>query len=426
MKTILLYFLIQKISEEYSNECIAHSSNTTSKIVESTLKTVEIIYKKYLLEANVDDNNNNNQKKNESDYVMEKKSSFIEECHQNFTDDIELINIEKINKLIKTSLKLVNKNENLNDAILAKLKLNFKTTSEYLSVYNQLITTWLCYSTDCHMKSCKFLNILLFIFTEFKAKGLKVPQELQDENDEETSQHEQKNKKFETDDQDAAGLGDGDGIKDVSDQIENEDQLDDAKKQEQRDEEKKEKPDEKPIKEEEKGIEMSENFDDGVLDDVQMEDQEEDRDDNESKDEDDIEDEKGEVDNANNALDEKLWNDEENKDDDDEEDEEKNLEDKIEGGEAMEDQKSELVSKENLPVSKNDKKKNKETSAEEDKGEAEEDLEENDEEEGPEEMNQQNLDDNEDNASQKDEVRTLNLYGIFQTFTVTLSFLNAS
>ena len=351
-----------------------------------------------------DVNNNDNKTKTESDYVMEKKFSFIEECYQNFSDDFSLINIEKIIKLIKASLKPLSSNENLNEAILEKLKLDFKMSSEYFYVYNQLISNWLSYSTDLHIKSCKLLNVLLFIFSEFKSKGLKVPQELQDENEEEAGQNHQKNKKFETDDQDPAGLGDGDGVKDVSDQIENEDQLDDAKNQEQRDEEKKEKPDEKTIKEEEKGIEMSDDFD-GVLDDVQMEDQEENREDDESKDgeEEDIDDQKGEVDNTNNALDEQLWNDEANKDEDDEEEEEKNLEDKIEGGEAMDDQKSELVSKENLPVSKNEKKNNKETNAKEDETQDEQ----NDgDEEGPEEiMNQENFNDDEDNQSQKSEVR---------------------
>lgn len=340
---------------------------------------------------------------------MEKKFSFIEECFQNFSEDFALTNIEEINDLIKESLRPVKKNENLNEEILEKLKLDFKKTNDYLCVYNQLISNWLTYSTDLHTKSCKFLNILLFIFSEFKSKGLKLPQELQDENEQDVGQSHQKNKKFETDDQDPAGLGDGDGIKDVSDQIENEDQLDDAKNQEQRDKEKNEKPDENPIKEEEKGIEMSEDFE-GALGDVQMEDQEENREDEESKDgdeeEDGIDDQKGEVDNANNALDEQLWNDEANKDEEDEEDGEKNLEDKIEGGEAMEDQKSELVSKENLPVSKNEKQKNKkdnETNAKEDESQDEQNE---DDGEGPEEiMNQDDFNEDEDNQSQADNVR---------------------
>ena len=336
---------------------------------------------------------------------MDKKSNFIEVCHQNFVDDFAILNIEKINKLIKSSLSPLIADAQLNESLFSSLREDFSTIAVYLSVYEQLVTHWIAYSTDCHIKSCKFLSILLFIFSEFKVKGLKVPQELQDETD--ANEDQKRSNKFETDDQDAAGLGDGDGVKDVSDQIENEDQLDDAKKQETRDEENKEKPDEKPIKEEEKGIEMSEDFD-GVLDDVQMEDHDEERKDDEDErrdeeEDEELDDQKGDVDNANNALDEQLWNDDEDEPDEaDEEDEEKNLEDKIEGGESMKDQESELVSKENLPVSKKDKKNNQDdTAAKEQDGE---DDETNDNEENADDdiMNQDNF--NEDIESQTDKV----------------------
>lgn len=53
------------------------------------------------------------------------------------------------------------------------------------------------------------------------------------------------------------GLGDGEGEKDVSDKIESEDQLEDA----QPSGEEREKEKDKDCKEEDKGIEMSEDFD---------------------------------------------------------------------------------------------------------------------------------------------------------------------
>ena len=57
------------------------------------------------------------------------------------------------------------------------------------------------------------------------------------------------------------GLGEGEGAKDVSEQIESEDQLDDAKKKEDREDGKEDETQEPPPKEEEHGIEMSEDFD---------------------------------------------------------------------------------------------------------------------------------------------------------------------
>ena len=69
----------------------------------------------------------------------------------------------------------------------------------------------------------------------------------------------------EFDDIEGGGMGEGEGAKDVSDQIENEDQLDDTRKAGEENEEKedKDKPD---IENEENGIEMSEDMDGKVHD----------------------------------------------------------------------------------------------------------------------------------------------------------------
>merc|ERR1719350_1651221 len=93
-----------------------------------------------------------------------------------------------------------------------------------------------------------------------------------------------------------SGLGQGEGSKDVSDQIENEDMLDGAyQNQEDAND-----PEEQDNKEEDNGIEMSENFESKM--------QDKDNNEDESK---ELEDEKGEVDESD-GIDQEMWDEDDN------------------------------------------------------------------------------------------------------------------
>ena len=98
------------------------------------------------------------------------------------------------------------------------------------------------------------------------------------------------------------GLGQGEGAKDVSDQIENEDMLDGAYHNPEDGQDK----EEKDNKEEDNGIEMSENFDSNLQDKNEEEKGDEEEEDKEGE----LEDESGEVE-GNEDLDKDMWGEEE-------------------------------------------------------------------------------------------------------------------
>ncbi|KAJ8409756.1 hypothetical protein AAFF_G00218150 [Aldrovandia affinis] len=161
----------------------------------------------------------------------------------------------------------------------------------------------------------------------------------------------------------AAASGEGEGNKDVSDKIDNEDQVEDTFQEGQ---EKKEEEDKRDIKEEENAIEMSEDFDGKVHD---GDDREPGKDDEEESDKEDEELDKkmGDLgEGQTDTLDERMWGDD---DDDDLEGSDK----EEESGQGMDEGESELVAKDdNLDAadpSKDDKKKR-------DKDEGEEEMEE--------------------------------------------------
>ncbi|KYM95099.1 PREDICTED: midasin-like [Cyphomyrmex costatus] len=106
------------------------------------------------------------------------------------------------------------------------------------------------------------------------------------------------------------GLADGEGTKDVSDRIESEDQLEDARPADQE----QEKQDDKACKEEEKGIDMSENFDNELQDMKKNDDEEQSDDDDE---ENDLDKEMGETEKGAEQLDKEIWGDDQEESEED-------------------------------------------------------------------------------------------------------------
>ncbi|XP_061225770.1 midasin isoform X4 [Neopsephotus bourkii] len=224
-----------------------------------------------------------------------------------------------------------------------------------LCKYSDLLLFYLTVSLASHRSTGKLLSVLTSIFTELAQKGFCLPKELlEDEAGEGATQFH---------DYEDGGIGDGEGKKDVSDKIENEDQIEDSfqKGEEKEKEDQDSKPD---IEGEDNAIEMSEDFE-GKIHDGEQEKKE---DDENSDEEEELDKQMGNLDNAeaDDKLDERLWGDE---DEDDDEDDSSKTE---ETGPGMDEEDSELVAKDdNLGTGNKDNKK--QHSKDEEKEQQEED-----------------------------------------------------
>lgn len=151
--------------------------------------------------------------------------------------------------------------------------------------------------------TCKMLYLQLNVFLDLAANGFCVPKDLDLEEDETDESGEKTGKG-------GMGLADGEGTKDVSDQIESEDQLEDARPADQE----QEKQNDKICKEEEKGIDMSEDFDSKPQD-IEKNDDDEDQSDNDENN--DLDKEMGETREDAEQLDKQIWGDDKEESQDD-------------------------------------------------------------------------------------------------------------
>ncbi|XP_073531808.1 midasin [Phyllobates terribilis] len=225
-----------------------------------------------------------------------------------------------------------------------------------LSSYSDLLLFYLTVSLTTHRATGKLLSVLTYIFTELAQKGFCVPKELIEDSAGEGA--------TEFHDYEGGGIGEGEGMKDVSDKIENEDQVEDTLKKGQ--EKDKDNPDDKPdVKEEDNAIEMSDDFD-GKMHDGDQENQEDD-DDKSSSEQDDLDKQMGDLGDADaDKLDERLWGDE-----DDDDDSDGDSDKAEETGPGMDMGESELVAKDDNPNGDQgkDKKQNQKEETKEEKGE---------------------------------------------------------
>ncbi|XP_040203696.1 LOW QUALITY PROTEIN: midasin [Rana temporaria] len=212
-----------------------------------------------------------------------------------------------------------------------------------VSTYSDLLLFYLNVSLATHRETGKLLSVLTQIFSALAQKGFCLPKELIEEAAGEGA--------TEFHDYEGGGIGEGEGVKDVSNKIENEDQVEDVV---QKGQEKEEDPNSKPdIKEEDDGIEMSEDFD-GKVHEGDKEEQEEEEEDEKSDNEEELDKQMGDLGDAEaDKLDERLWG------DDDEEEENDDEEDKTEEqGQGMDTGESELVAKDdNQDAGNSDKDK---------------------------------------------------------------------
>ncbi|TMS12010.1 hypothetical protein E3U43_016968 [Larimichthys crocea] len=225
-----------------------------------------------------------------------------------------------------------------------------------LGIYSDLVRYYLAVSVGAHRSTGKLLSVLASIFTELAQKGFCLPQELMAGGDGEGA--------TEFHDYEGGGIGEGEGAKDVSDKIENEDQVEDTFQEGQ---EKEEQQDKENIKAEDNAIEMSEDFDGQMHD----EDENEAGEDEESskEDEEELDKKMGDLgEGQTDTLDERMWG-----DDDDDDDDEEGSDKEEESGQGMDQGESELVAKDdNLDAADPNKdKKSQDKDEQMDEGEKE-------------------------------------------------------
>lgn len=166
----------------------------------------------------------------------------------------------------------------------------------------------------------KFTYINIRIFRNLLVKGI-CSNPVEDKEDDDTQQSSEELQKMRFEEQDGTGMGEGEGGNDVTDQIENEDQLAGLKKEKDLDDlldndreksEKKDKTDKLSQEEQEKGMDMNDDFD-GDMFDIEEDQREEDDDENEEEKE-EPDREMGDA-NLDDIIDQKQWE----SDDDEEE-----------------------------------------------------------------------------------------------------------
>uniref|UniRef100_A0A3Q1JQ86 Midasin n=1 Tax=Anabas testudineus TaxID=64144 RepID=A0A3Q1JQ86_ANATE len=224
-----------------------------------------------------------------------------------------------------------------------------------LGIYCDMVCYYMAVSLGAHRSTGKLLSVLASIFTELAQKGFCLPQELMAGGDGEGA--------TEFHNYEGGGMGEGEGTKDVSDKIENEDQVEDTFQEGQ---EKEDQQDKGNIKEEDNAIEMSEDFD------GQMHDGDENESGNAScslvKEEEELDKKMGNLgEGQTDTLDERMWG------DDEKEEEEEGSDKEEECGQGMDQGESELVAKDDnlndADPSKENNKQDKEEHADDEEKE---------------------------------------------------------
>lgn len=332
----------ESLTSEYSSESdvnIDDFNTRIDKLTENILLIIQNMYKKY----------NENKEATETDENDYHENHLRIAIIENLLQDISVLEMKKIFRNIIKIMNCINK-MGTNDINQCRQRLRncVPLLEQICLMYEYFVTQ----QVAAYRVTSKMNSVLLSIFTELVTKGFCIPPEFSEE----------LQKEGQTKLMGGTGLGDGEGEKDVSDKIENEDQLDDAQpaNQEKKDED-------KDCKEEEKGIEMSEDFDSKLQDVDKPEDENESNSDNS-----DAEKQMGDTEQNSDRLDKQIWgSDEENEDVDEE-----NKNEKEERGDGGEVEDKQMAAKDDTKANEenenDDKSKDKRKEQEKDINEMEE------------------------------------------------------
>ncbi|XP_078068621.1 midasin [Mustelus asterias] len=299
-----------------------------------------------------------NESSEDKEVVHKVQSGYLSKyLGQQLASDIASLNLQKVIAVVSDLLeKLMDSRQ---ECALAQYQLFNQSCRcivrllPMLTTYSELVLHYLTISMATHRSNGKLLSVLAHLFTDLAVQGFCLPKELMEDAAGEGSTQFHENE--------SGGIGEGEGMKDVSDKIENEDQVEDTFCKDQKKKEDAENMED--VKEEENAIEMSEDFQ-GKLHDGDRKEPGEDDEEEESdhEEEEELDKQMGDLEGAEaDQLDERLWGDDEDEDSGNDEAEET--------GPGMDVEQSELVAKDDNLDAANQNESEKEK--EEERGEEE-------------------------------------------------------
>ncbi|XP_050684574.1 midasin isoform X2 [Leptidea sinapis] len=296
---------IDKVVEEtMEDEKSRAIMNQAEDIVANMLLIIQSVYKKHLKSDQSNDCMNVINEIDEiiGDNLKDPSNEILEDGHlkellqKQLAEDGKLLQldflIERLKSLLINYVDYISKRTNIEE-----VRLSLARIVPILEQILLFVQYFMSQKVAVHRVSCKMLSVLLKIFSDLATKGFCKPSDL----DMEEGDGEDGSGKLSS----GTGLGEGEGQKDVSERIENQDQLDDAHRP---GEEKKE--EDRDCKEEEKGVNMTDDFDSHLQDLENKEGEESD----EEKDNDDVDKQMGDTDNAADKLDQQIWGSEDEED----------------------------------------------------------------------------------------------------------------
>ena len=261
-----------------------------------------------------------------SQELLNEEASWVQQITSllDMSKDMKLTRFKQIIFNITSALKCLSGEMNL-EAMFSQCKAVIDVSQSYRHLVKKVAKM----SVMALLNYNKFLSVIIKVFSEIMTNGFCPIKDLDDSTTKTSNEFKSS--------EEESGLGHGEGSKDVSDQIENEDMLDGAYQNQDDAND----PEEQDNKEEDNGIEMSENFESKMQDKENNEEEgEDDKNEDESQ---ELEDEKGEVDESD-GIDKEMW------DEDDNEPDDKDLEDGDEG-KSSEEKLEELAAKEDYQKS---------------------------------------------------------------------------
>jgi len=320
-------------SKEENTELFSSKCSEFSEKLSSIIEQVLVTYQRLSKEANSTDQS---EKISPAMLGIQPDSGIaIWDCHKKFLKSYSTVELKLLNQnlfdLIEHLCGLYDDQSVPNDQ--RECCVGLVSNTRVLIVYlHQLSQSVLQDYIHFYFSTAKLNYIILRLFRSIVAKGYCADKTAEGDA-EDTSDI--KGMAFD-DDLDGTGMGEGDGKKDVTDQIENEDQLSGLKSDKDNDDEQNKPDDSKQLNEEEadKGMEMEADFDGEMYD---LPDNPQDKNEIEEQEGEELDQEMGEGANDDDeVVDEKMWNDSDEEDEINK-DEEKFEQDSGVEGQAIED-----------------------------------------------------------------------------------------
>ncbi|EFA84854.1 type A von Willebrand factor domain-containing protein [Heterostelium album PN500] len=363
---------VSKINRESDPESVQQFTNVLENIIGHILLSIQnkkklsnSIQKKEVLDTKEKDQDQDEEEQAEYEII----DGHVSKLYSYLSKQLSMLHLDTLNIEFKNLHSLLVQDKfTIEELNLIKMKLNQvqPMLNQFLLISNQSVMDMFA----LHKTVSKLEYIITGVFLQLYSKGFCKKEDQDTEADGDGSGD------FE-DDVEGTGMGEGEGKKDVSDRIEDQEQIMGTK--DEKKEEKEEKEDDKDEDEEDKdkGFDMENDFE-GDINDVKKD--EKDDSDQESEEEEEHDKEMGELEKPeDNVIDEKLWGEEDVQDEEEQKEE----------GKGEETNSDEVMGKDEDEQKKDDKKKNddkkKEEKKKEEKKEEKEEKDKNNEEEGEDE-----------------------------------------